>query len=186
MRALLLALLIALTGVSACTEGKVVKTAAAYEVPTSGEADHARLLAVMQKHAAKSGYHIDHASKQDLALRSEAAPRTFSAAVWAGANDDENIASAMNEPYNSDRVWLTFAVGHNPDQADRFRVSLMQEVCAIWPETKELPILNGETIPLPDDLILDGDRYILDPSASHRYKLPDEASTESAPPSSRR
>jgi len=186
MSRLLLALLIALTGLASCTEGRVIKTAAAYEVPTSGEGGHARLLAVMQKQAAKSGYHVDHASKQDLAVRSDIAPRTFSAGVWAGANDDENIATAMNEPSGSDRIWLTFAAGQNPDQADRFRISLMQEVRAIWPETKELPILNGETIPLPGDLILDGDRYILDPSAADRYDVPSAASADSAPPSSSR
>jgi len=186
MSRLLLALLIALTGLASCTEGRVIKTAAAYEVPTSDEGDHARLLAVMQKHAAKSGYHVDHASKRDLALRSEVAPRSISAAVWAGANDDENIATAMNEPSGSDRIWLTFAAGQNPDQADRFRISLMQEVRTIWPETKELPILNGETIPLPGDLILDGDRYILDPSAADRYDVPSAASADSAPPSSSR
>jgi hypothetical protein len=89
----------------------------------------------------------------------------------------------MNQPSESDRVWLTFRIAQKPGQANRFRTSFMQEVRALWPETKELPVLNGETIPLPDDLILDGDKYILDPSATDRYNVTNAARSAPAPSS---
>lgn len=178
-----LVLLFALAGGASCKGGEVAKISAAYEVPTASAKERAQLLVAMQEHAARSGYHVDHASDQELALSPEWARRTFSASVWAGANDDEYIASAMNEPPTSGRVWLSFRRGQKSGQADRFKTSLMQEVRTLWPETKELPILDGETIPLPDDLVIDGDRYILNPAAADRYNVPDAPSADPTPAS---
>lgn len=173
-----LALLLALAGGASCKGGEVAKISAAYEVPTMSAEERAQLLAAMQEHAARSGYHVDHSSDQELALSPEWARKTFSASVWAGANDDEYIASAMSPPSDSGRVWLTFRLRQKPGQADRFRTSLMLRVRTLSPETKELPVLNGETIPLPDDLIVDGDRYVLNPAAADRYNAPDAPSSD--------
>lgn len=181
MLRLLLVLLVALAGVASCKGGEVVKKVAAYEVPTSSEAERAQLLAVMQRYAGRSGFHVDHATDEELAVQSEVRPIKFNAAVWAGANDDEYVASAMSQPSGSERVWLSFAVGRNPDQTDRFRLSLMEEARNLWPETKELPLLNGETIPLPADLIVDGDKYVLNPAAADRYNVPEGRATEPRP-----
>jgi hypothetical protein len=168
----LLALSLAFAGIASCKGGEVIKTAAAYEVATNTQAERKQLLAIMQDHAARYGYHVDHATDEELALLSEAAPIKFSAAVWAGANDEVYIASAMSPPSDSQRVWLSFKAAEGSQQAPRFRASLMQEVRTIWPGTKELPVLGGTTIPLPDDLIVDGDKYILDPSSADRYNEP--------------
>lgn len=166
---LTLTLALALVGAASCSPGKVMKTSAAYEVPLQGVEDRKQLLALMEKHASRFDYHVDHATDEELAARSAVLPTTFSAAVWAGANDEENIASALNEPNRSEKVWLTFAVGQDAARLTRFRTSLMQEVRATWPDTKELPVLRGETIPLPDDLVVEGDKYVLKPSAAVRY-----------------
>ena len=177
------AVLLALAGSASCKGGEVIKTSAAYEVPMETSEERKELLAIMEEHAARFGFHVDHATDEELALQSEVTPTTLSAAVWAGTNDDESIASAMNRPYDSGRIWLTFNVGQNLEQTARFRTSLMEEVRTLWPETKELPVLNGETIPLPADLIVDGDRYILDPSAADRYNVPEGPATVQTPSS---
>jgi hypothetical protein len=178
-----LTLALALAGASSCSPGRVLKTSAAYEVPLQGVEDRKQLLSLMEKHASRFDYHVDYATKRELAARSVVVRTTFSAAVWAGANDEENIASALNEPNRSEKVWLTFSVGQDAARVTRFRTSLVEEVRATWPDTKELPVLNGETIPLPDHLIVDGDKYILDPSAADRYNASSAPSALPAPSS---
>lgn len=168
-----LALAIALVGAASCSEGEVVKKSAAYEVPVQGVEDRKKLLAAMQEHASGFYYRVDHSTDEELAAQSLVSPASFNAAVRAGTFDEEYIASAMNPPGATDRVWLSFNIGKDPARVTQFRTSLMKRVRATWPDTKELPILSGETIPLPEDLMVDGDRYVLKPSAATRYRSPD-------------
>lgn len=168
-----LALALALVSATSCSEGQVVKKSAAYEVPVQSDEDREQLLAVMQEHASRFDYHVDHATDEELAAQSAVSPISFNASVWAGASDEEFIASAMSPPGTKERVWLSFNVGKDPARMAQFRASLMQEVRAAWPDTKELPILRGETIPLPQDLAVEGDKYVLKPSAAARYRSPD-------------
>lgn len=175
------AVFMALAASSSCKGGEVMKTSAAYEVPAESAEERNQLLAIMQKHAARAGFHVDGATDEEIALHNEVTPTSFRAAVWAGANDEKFIASAMNRPYDAGRIWLTFKGEKNMMQTNRFREALMQEVRASWPQTKELPVLNGETIPLPADLIVEGDRYVLDPAAADRYNLADGPSPDFVP-----
>ncbi len=124
----------------------------------------------MQKHAARFSYHVDYATDEELTAQSSVSPISFNATVWAGQFDEEFVASAMSPPNTTERVWLSFNVGDDPALITQFRTSLMKEVRATWPDTKELPVLRGETIPLPDDLVVQGDKYVLKPSAAVRYR----------------
>jgi hypothetical protein len=77
-----------------------VRRVAAIEVPLRGEADRADLLSLLQRHAERSGLHLDDGSEQWRQFEQEAnliAPQdrlTFNVGVWRGHNDDENEALA--------------------------------------------------------------------------------------------
>lgn len=174
-----LALFVTVASATPCSGGEVVQLAAAYEVQLENEEDRNQLLQAMQEEAESRGFHVDHASEKDLRNRPQWARKTFSASVWRGALDSENLASASDGAERLGRVWIMFPVGKRPNESEQFRVSLMKRVHALWPDTKELPIMDGTTIPLPSDLKVDGNRYVFDPS---RSEMAEEISAPSASP----
>jgi hypothetical protein len=98
----------------------------------------------------------------------------MNAAVWRGANDDESIASAMDQHGYLGQVWLTFSSGKDPTLSSRFRETAMHEIMQRWPGTLSLPIMPTGAIPLHRDLIRTPDGYIVNPTEAYRYQLADK------------
>jgi hypothetical protein len=95
----------------------------------------------------------------------------MNASVWRGANDDEAVASAMDQPDNLGNVWLSFFKGKDSQLTTRFRDDAVRQIMLHWPYTRSLPIMPTGAIALHGDLIRTPNGYIVDPSAVHKYEL---------------
>jgi hypothetical protein len=118
--------------------------------------------------------HVGSESTQDLAQETKVKPafeRTMNAMVWRRANDDEAVASAMDQPDHLGQVWIMFSRGKEPQLTTRLRQSAMREIMLRWPDTVSLPIIPNGAIPLRGDLIQTQNGYIINPSAAHQYEL---------------
>jgi hypothetical protein len=135
----IVALSILLVGGCAPTpQPESAKTVAAFEVPLPSETDRSQFLAVLRGAAAPEGMHVDAESSENLKAEAKAGPSfemTMKAAVWRGANDDEVVASAMDQFDHLGRVWIMFSRGKDPKLTDRFRESAMREIMLRWPST---------------------------------------------------
>src|SRR5258708_4922937 len=103
-----------LAGCGVATQPESAKTVAAFDVPLPSEADRKQFLSVLREAAESEGMHVDVESTQDLARETKISPafaKTMNAAVWRGANDDEAIASAMDQPDHLGLVWIMFSRG---------------------------------------------------------------------------
>jgi hypothetical protein len=156
-----------------------MKTVAAFEVPLPSGADRDQFLSVLRAAAQAEGMHVDAASSQELKQQAEASPAlemTMNAAVWRGSNDDEAVASAMDQHDHLGQVWIMFSRGRDPMLTSRFRQSAMREIMVRWPGTLSLPIMPTGAIPLLGDLIRTPNGYIVNPSEAHKYRLNDAES----------
>ena len=118
--------------------------------------------------------HVDVESAQDLAQETQVSPafaKTMNASVWRGANDDEAVASAMDEPDHLGQVWIMFSRGKDPQLTTRFRESAMSQIMLHWPNTLSLPIMPTGAIPLRRDLVRTSTGYIVNPAEVHKYEL---------------
>ena len=150
------------------------RTVAAFEVPLPSEADRSQFLLVLRAAAEAEGMHVDAASSQELeraAKVSREFKMTMNAAVWRGSNDDEVVASEMDQPDHLGQVWIAFFHGEDPKLASRFRERAMREVMLRWPSTLSLPIMPTGAIPLHRDLIRTPNGYTVNPAEAHRYRL---------------
>ena len=162
-------------GCGVAQQPESARTVAAFAVPLPSEADREQFLAVLRTAAAAERMHVDTESKQDLENAARASPlleMTMNAAVWRGANDDEPIASAMDQHDHLGEVWLTFFRGKDPALSRGFRERAMRAIELRWPDTLSLPIMPTGAIPLHDDLIRTPDGYVVKASEAHRYQLP--------------
>jgi len=165
--------------VSACAvapQPESSQTVAAFEVPLPSQAERERFLSVLRDIAEEHAMHVDAVAQDELERRARVSPKfkmTMNAAVWRGANDDEPIASAMDQFDHLGQVWLSFSRGKSPAVNREFREATMREVKRNWPETLSLPIMPTGAIPLHRDLIMTPDGYVIDPSKAHIYALPD-------------
>lgn len=164
-----------LAGCSAADQ-ESVRTVAAIELPLHEQADRVALVELLQRHAERSGFHVDDVSEKWRKFEQQAnqIPSqdrvTFNVGVWRGADDDENEAVADDRSHPG-RVWVTFPRGSKPDRSRRFREPLLAEMRQRWPEAKPLPILPWGGLPHARDLVLvDGD-YRIARSAAVDYKL---------------
>jgi hypothetical protein len=151
-----------------------MKTVAAFEVPLRSEADRNQFLSILRAAAAAEGMHVDAESAQDLARETKIGPlfaKTMNLAVWRGANDEEAVASAMDQPDHLGQVWITFSRGEEPQLTTRFRESAMRQIMLHWPDTVSLPIMPTGAIPLHGDLVRTPNGYIVNPSEAHKYEL---------------
>jgi hypothetical protein len=133
-----------------------MKTVAAFEVPLQSKADREEFLSVLRAAAEVDGMHVDAESDTDLVSEATASPNfkmTMKAAVWRGSNDDEAIASAMDQFDHLGQVWLMFSRGEDPAKATRFRERAMHDI-----------ILHKDLIRTPTG-------YIVNPSEAHKYDL---------------
>jgi hypothetical protein len=150
------------------------KTVAAFEVPLSSEADRSQFLAVLRAAAAPEGMHVDAESSEDLKAEAKVSlnfEMTMKAAVWRGSNDDEAVASAMDQFDHLGRVWIMFSRGKDPALTSRFRENAMHEVMLRWPDTLSLPIMPTGVVPLAQDLLRTPNGYVVNPSDAHKYEV---------------
>ena len=163
--------------VTACgptAQPESAKTVAAFEVPLSSDADRNQFLAVLRAAAAPEGMHVDAESSEDLKAEAKVSPNfemTMKAAVWRGANDDEAVASAMDQFDHLGRVWIMFSRGKDQTLTSRFRENAMREIMLRWPDTLSLPIMPTGAIPLAQDLVRTPTGYVVNPSEAHKYDV---------------
>jgi hypothetical protein len=151
-----------------------MQTVAAYEVPLPSQAERERFLSVLRDIAEDHSMHVDAATQAELERKARVSPNfkmTMSATVWRGADDEEPIASAMDQADHLGQVWISFARGRNPALNRRFREETMREVTRVWPETLSLPIMPTGAIPLHRDLIKTSEGYVIDPTKARKYAL---------------
>lgn len=150
------------------------KTVAAFEVPLQSEADRTQFISILRTVAKVNGMHVDVESEQDLVEDAEVSPllaKTINLAIWRSANDDDLIASAMDEYDHLRLVWITFSRSENPQLATKFRESVMRKIMKRWPDTLTLPIMPTGAIPLHSDLIRTPNGYKVNPSEAYKYGL---------------
>lgn len=175
MRRLVLATICAVTfGCGVAPQPESIKTVAAFEVPLQSEADREQFLSVLRAAAEVEGMHVDAESGKDLENEAQVSPNfrmTMKAAVWRGSNDDEAVASAMDQFDHLGQVWLMFSRGKDPAMVARFRERAMHEIMLHWPSTLSLPIMPTGSIPLRRDLIRTPTGYMVKPSEAQKYDL---------------
>jgi len=168
-----LAICVVVTGCGAA-QTESARTVAAFEVPLPSEADRSQFLSVLRAAAEAEGMHVDAATSNELEKMAKAIPgaeMTMSAAVWRGSNDDEVVASAMDQHDHLGQVWIMFSRGKDPTPTSRFRERAMREITLRWPGTLSLPIMPTGAIPLHRDLVRTPNGYIVNPSEPHKYRL---------------
>ncbi len=161
-------------GCGVASQPESIKTVAAFEVPLPSNADRDQFLSILRSAADAEGMHVDATSDADLAMEAKASSTfkmTMSAAVWRGSNDDDSVASAMDQFDHLGKVWLMFSRGKDPTVTARFRERVMREILLHWPSTLSLPIMPSGSIPLPRDLIRTPTGYTVSPSEARRYNL---------------
>ena len=182
MRRLVLAAICAvIPGCGVAPQPGSIRTVAAFEIPLPSKADREAFLSVLRASAQAEGMHVDAESRKDLEGGARVSPNfqmTMNAAVWRGSNDDEAVASAMDQFDHLGQVWLTFSRGKDPAIAARFRERAMREIMLHWPSTLSLPIMPTGAIPLHRDLIRTPTGYTVKPSEAHKYAL---SGTETQP-----
>jgi hypothetical protein len=101
-----------------------IKTVVAFEVPLQSKADREQFLSVLRAAAEVEGMHVDAERDADLESDAKVSPNfkmTMKAAVWRGSNDEEAVASAMDQFDHLGQVWLMFSKGKDPAAMARFR-----------------------------------------------------------------
>ena len=173
-RALAQIVYIVLAGCGVAPQPESNKTVAAYEVPFPSQEDREAFLAILRAAATVEGLHVDSARTEDLQSEAKAIPQaesTLRAGVWRGKDDDESIASAMDQPDHLRQVWIMFSKGTDPALNARFQQRTMSQIKERWPSTLSLPIMPTGAIPLARDLIRTSTGYIVDPKQASRYEL---------------
>jgi hypothetical protein len=163
-----------IVGCGVAPQPESIKTVAAFEVPLQSKADREEFLSVLRAAAQVEGMHVDAESDTDLGSEATVSPNfkmTMKAAVWRGSNDEEAVASAMDQFDHLGQVWLMFSRGKDPAMATRFRERAMHDIMLHWPGTLSLPIMPTGAIPLHSDLIRTPTGYIVNPSEADKYDL---------------
>jgi hypothetical protein len=175
-RILLATICAVILGCGVASQPESYKTVAAFEVPLQSKTDREEFLSVLRAAAEVEGMHVDAESDTDLESDAKVSPNfkmTMKAAVWRGSNDEEAVASAMDQFDHLGQVWLMFSKGNDSATAARFRERAMHEVLLQWPSTLSLPIMPSGSIPLRRDLIRTATGYSVKPSEAHKYDLTD-------------
>lgn len=158
-------------GAPASPESRV--TVAAFEVPLPSAPERRELLDLLRRQAKAEGLHVDAASDEELAHMAKAMPdtvATIDAAIYRGTKDNLFEAS-VSDRFHPSLVWITFSRGEDVHLAKQFRDRAMKAIAARWPHTRTLPLTPGGSIPLPDDMILTGNRYLVKASVAANYEL---------------
>lgn len=115
--------------------------------------------------------HIDAASKEEMeAVALPNVKNQINATVWLGDRDAEPVASVMDFQ-KPGFAWLSFSKGTSPELNNRFRQNVMRQIAIKWPNTTALPVMPNGGIPLPRDLTLTNQGYMVDEDAAHKYRI---------------
>ncbi|HVQ08220.1 MAG TPA: hypothetical protein VMS43_07270 [Allosphingosinicella sp.] len=150
---------------------------AAVEIPLRTPADRSDLIAMLRRHAAADGLHVDDVSAewQDHQRNAPELPDfargTLYVGVWRGAEDDD-LEVSVDDSGHPGRAWIIFSRGKQPVLATRTRESLLSAIGRRWPGARRLPVLPTGGLPLADDLRLSPDGYRIARSAASGYELP--------------
>lgn len=147
---------------------------AAIEVPVTGPADRRDLAAMLQRHAAAGGLHVDDNSEEARGVGGEPSlisGRTIYIGVFRGTEDDD-MEVLVDDGGHSGRAWVIFSRGAHPDLAARTRAALQDDIFRRWPGAQRLPVLPSGGLPLASDLRLSPDGYRIVRSAARDYQLP--------------
>lgn len=169
---ILLAICLILQGCGASSQPESIKIVAAFEIHLPTETQRNEFLAIMSQVAEAEGHHLDFASQQELKRTAKSIPRakmTIHAAVWRGANDDECLATIMDQHDHLGQVWIAFTKGKDPVVASSFRKAAMDKIKHRWPDILSLPIMPNGAIPLHRDLIRTPSGYVVSPDAASKY-----------------
>lgn len=99
---------------------------AAVEIPLEGPADRSDLLAILRRHAAAGGLHVDDNSEEasrDRDAPSLIAGRTIYIGVFRGTEDDD-LEVSVDDGGHPGRAWVIFSRGAHPELAARTRTAL--------------------------------------------------------------
>jgi hypothetical protein len=111
MRRLFLCLPVICIACGVAEQPKWAETIAAYEVPLPTDTDKARFIQLLREQGEAQGFHVDAATRDEMAIQSDVSPTTFNASVWRGDEDEESMASAMDFRDRIGRVWIAFPNG---------------------------------------------------------------------------
>lgn len=92
------------------------------------------------------------------------------AAVWRGSDDDEPLATIMDQADHIGQVWIMFSKGEDPAVNRRFQDRAMHAILDRWPNTLTLPIMPSGAIPLHRDLVRTPTGYEVNPAAASKYE----------------
>jgi len=114
---------------------------AAVEIDMRTPADRADLLAMLRRHAAAGGLHVDDVSEpaaQNTALPPSERP-TIYVGVWRGSADDD-LEVTVDDTFHQGRPWIVFSRGARPELAAALREALLRDISRRWPGARRLPI----------------------------------------------
>jgi len=146
---------------------------AAVEIDMRSPADRADLLAMLRRHAAAGGLHVDDVS--EAAVRGDATlppslRKTIYVGVWRGTEDDD-LEVSVDDMGHLGRPWVAFSRGARPDLATPLREALLRDIGRRWPGARRVPVLPSGGLPLPDDLRPAPGGYRIARSAARNYGL---------------
>ena len=168
-------LVLILTGCGVAHQPESARTTAAFEVPLPSAREREEFLALVSQEAQATGFHLDASNAEELQQLSAVSPMTIHAAVWRGEDDEESVASIMDQRDHLGRAWIMFAQGEEPERVARFRDRLMRRVRERWPETLSLPIMPTGSIPNPYQLRRTDGGYELRPEFASNYQVQSES-----------
>jgi hypothetical protein len=166
-------LCVAISACGVAPQPESAKAVAAFEVSLPSPADRDQFLSVLRNAAEAEGLHVDATSNEELERRAGVSPAfrmTVNATVWRGKNDEEAIASAMDQPDHLGDVWIFFFKGEDPALNTRLRERAMSEIMRKWPRSLSLPIMPTGAIPLHRDLVQTPQGYVVNPLEASKYE----------------
>jgi hypothetical protein len=155
---------------SACG-ARNVPTIAAVEVPLPTASERAEFLALLSEEAQAQGFHVDASSAEELQRRPRPFRHTIHAAVWRGDDDDEAIASIMDDSESLGRPWLIISESEQPERVARFSERVMRRVRQRWPGMLSVPVMPTGVIPSRYQLQVTEEGYKLRPEFASEYQI---------------
>jgi hypothetical protein len=136
----------------------------AIEVNLATPTDRADLLAMLRRHAAADGLHVDDVS----ATSPSPLGRTIYVGAWRGAGDDD-MEISIDDAGHAGRAWVIFSRGEQPERAARLRRIVAADIMRRWPEARRIPVTPWGGLPLAEDLRATDQGYEIDPAVAPRY-----------------
>lgn len=136
----------------------------AIEVNLTTPADRAGLLAMLRRHAAADGLHVDDVS----ATSQSPLGRTIYIGAWRGAGDDD-MEISVDDAGHAGRAWVIFSRGAQPERAARLRRIVTTDIMQRWPQARHIPVTPWGGLPNAGDLRATNQGYEIDPAVAPRY-----------------